>query len=87
MTELMVKLSRHHEHSAMEESPSKLTEIERTLIGFDAKLVAVAGPVGAPVEYYRVEGVQPGDLGDLRSLLERCEGVDAAYIKPSDAMP
>lgn len=55
---------------------------------FDVKLQPVHPGMTDPelAKYYSVE-VADGELGDeIRAKLARCQGVEAAYVKPADEL-
>ena len=83
----MIKLSREIASAVQRgdnDSPNDLTQL---LDAYGAKLGAPTGESGEAAQFFRVEGVRSESGENLRSALERLSCVEAAYIKPSDALP
>ena len=83
----MIKLSREIAGAVRRgesDSPNDLTQL---LDAYGAKLGTPTGDSGEAAQYFRVEGVQSESGESLRSALEQLSCVEAAYIKPTDALP
>lgn len=87
MGELIIKLNHQASEAMIASGGKKPEEIARTLQDFNARLVAPAQAVGESRQYFHVEGVKPDRIEDLRRRMAPLEGVEAAYIKPSDELP
>ncbi|TBF24868.1 MULTISPECIES: hypothetical protein [Rhizobium] len=87
MAELVVKLSRDMAHSMLTSGSIKDGDITQTLQLFDARLAMPTDAAGESAQFFRVDGVEPGKIEQLRRKLEGLNGIEAAYIKPSDALP
>lgn len=87
MADLMVKLSPSLAQSMGRGAPPQSSALLDLLAASHATLVPVGGLLNEPAEYFRVEVFEPGAIGDLRASLERLDGVEAAFIKPSDELP
>jgi hypothetical protein len=61
--------------------------ITHTLHSFDAQLAMPTDAAGESAQFFRVDGVEPEKIEQLRQKLEGLNGIEAAYIKPSDALP
>ncbi|MBY3513364.1 MULTISPECIES: hypothetical protein [Rhizobium] len=87
MADLVVKLSRDLSHSVITSGSIKDGEIAHTLQSFDARLAMPTDAAGESAQFFRVDGVEPEKIEQLRQKLEGLNGIEAAYIKPSDALP
>ena len=87
MPDLMIKLSSKLAQAAASTAHRPPAKLARTLAAFGATLGPPTGTIGEARQYFRVEGVQPRQLEALKQALERLDGVEAAYIKPTDEAP
>jgi hypothetical protein len=87
MADLVVKLSRDLAHSMLTLGSIKDGEITHTLQSFDARLAMPTDAAGESAQFFLVDGVEPEKIEQLRQTLEGLNGIEAAYIKPSDALP
>jgi len=87
MADLVVKLSRDLSHSVLTSGSIKDGDIAHTLQSFDARLAMPTDAAGESAQFFRVDGVEPEKIEQLRQKLEGLNGIEAAYIKPSDALP
>ncbi|MEH7906232.1 hypothetical protein V7798_00825 [Rhizobium laguerreae] len=87
MADLVVKLSRDLAQSMLTSGSIKDGDITHTLQSFDARLAMPTDAVGESAQFFRVDGVEPEKIERLRQKLEGLNGIEAAFIKPSDALP
>ncbi|WP_139108488.1 MULTISPECIES: hypothetical protein [unclassified Ensifer] len=87
MADLIIKLNREAADAMVTSGGSQPKVIAGILHDFDARLVAPAQDAGEARLYFRVDGVRPERIEDLRNRLAPLEGVEASYIKPSDELP
>jgi hypothetical protein len=87
MAELMIKLSRNLADSRSSLSSDSSSLLDRLVDSYGATINGPTGAVGESSQYFRIVGVEAEQQEKLRRDLERLEGVEAAYLKPSDEMP
>jgi len=87
MTEIVVKLSNDLAQAMSSSSDDSDRQLLQLVDAYGAMLSAPTGSVGESAQYFRVEGVDPEKGESLRRDLERLDGVEAAYFKPSDELP
>jgi hypothetical protein len=87
MADLIIKLNSETADAVVTSGGSQPKVIAGILHDFDARLVAPALSAGEARLYFRVDGVKPDRIEDLRDRLAPLEGVEASYIKPSDELP
>lgn len=87
MPQLMIKVcaSLAAQLSSSEEAaPGELVQLVERAGG---KIGSPTGSSGEASQYFPIENVSSENVERLRSRLERLPGVEAAYLKPTDALP
>lgn len=87
MPTLMIKVNEKEGLALRERSGRPVPEIVRVITEFGAALGQATGGTGESALYLEVNNVAPERLEDLRIALSKLSGVEAAYVKPDDALP
>jgi hypothetical protein len=87
MPTLMIKVNEQTISALREREGRPVPEIVRVIEEFGATLGQATGDTGESALYLEVTDVSPGRLEDLRVALSKLPGVEAAYVKPDDALP
>lgn len=87
MIEIVIKISQDLAKALSSSSGDSDRQLLKLVESSGATLSVPTGSVGESAQYFRVVGVAPEKGESLRRDLERLDGVEAAYIKPSDALP
>ena len=87
MADLMVKLIRFLDGEAPGESRGFALSLENLVRSYGATLHAPIPGLGEGDDYVQISGVPIENAEKLRGELERLQGVEAAYFKPSDELP
>lgn len=87
MADLMIKLSTRLAKAVAEGGSPDSEALPRLISSYGARLGTPIGMLEGPDRYHRVEGVEVEKAEQLRRELEQLEGVEAAFIKPTDELP
>lgn len=87
MVELVVKLSQDLIANAKQGGSIASDALGNVLAEHGVTLIAPVEVAGEAAQYYRVEDVATEHIGALRDDLARLDGIEAAYVKPTDALP
>jgi hypothetical protein len=87
MGDMIIKVSPELATALRAQDHRKAAELLRTLRAHGANLGRPTGTVGETRQYFSVIGVASERVQGLLEDLRRQPGVEAAYVKPSDALP
>lgn len=87
MPTLMIKVNEQTRVALRERTGRPVPDVVKVVAEFGAALGQATGETGESAYYLEVRDVPPGKLEDLRLALAQLPGVDAAYVKPDDALP